>query len=76
MTLKDAKELGHLAHKLDAKINLIPLNHEFNGYKRPDESAIDSFWQAVKNCDVQVFNRSSPGYDIQAACGMLKYKAS
>jgi len=72
MTLKDARDLGMLAHKLDAKINLIPLNHEFNGYTKPDETAINNFWQAVKNCDVQVFNRSSPGYDIQAACGMLR----
>jgi 23S rRNA (adenine2503-C2)-methyltransferase len=76
MTTRDAKELGYLAHKLDAKINLIPLNAEFNGYTRPDEKAIDIFFQIVKQCDVQVFNRSSPGYDIQAACGMLKYQES
>lgn len=74
MTLRDAKELGYLAHRLDAKINLIPLNHEFGNYKRPDETAIGTFWQAVKNCDVQVFNRASQGFDIQAACGMLKYQ--
>ncbi|MDH4263542.1 MAG: 23S rRNA (adenine(2503)-C(2))-methyltransferase RlmN [Spirochaetia bacterium] len=74
MTSRDAKELGYLAQKLDAKINLIPLNFEFDDYKRPDEKSIDAFFQAVKHCGVQVFNRSSPGYDIQAACGMLKYQ--
>jgi len=74
MSRRDATELGNLGRKLDAKINLIPLNCEFKGYKRPDEKAIDSFWQDVKKCDVQVFNRSSPGYDIQAACGMLRYQ--
>ena len=72
MSRHDAQELGYMAHKLNAKINLIPLNHEFGGYTRPDEDQIDQFWQIVKKCDVQVFNRASQGYDIQAACGMLK----
>ncbi|MDH4200752.1 MAG: 23S rRNA (adenine(2503)-C(2))-methyltransferase RlmN [Spirochaetia bacterium] len=72
MSFEDAVDVSQVAHRIGAKVNLIPLNHEFNGYMRPDDDMIQKFWQLIKNNNVEVFNRVSQGYDIRAACGMLK----
>lgn len=74
MSSEDAKNLAMTAIKINAKINLIPLNNETGEYKKPSDDLILAFWEKIMKYNVLVYNRSSPGYEIQAACGMLKAK--
>ncbi len=71
MSEADAEELANLAHKIRAKVNLIPLNTSFLEFERPSDAAMNQFWQRLHNRRVLVFNRQSPGRSIDAACGML-----
>lgn len=75
---EDAKELARWAIKLRAKVNLIPMNTEFNGMHRPSDERIYEFWRALVERNVVAVNRKSPAKDIDGACGMLagKSKAS
>lgn len=75
---EDAKELARWAIKLRAKVNLIPMNTEFNGMRRPPDEKIYDFWRALVERNVVAVNRKSPAKDIDGACGMLagKSKAS
>ncbi|MFO1526290.1 MAG: 23S rRNA (adenine(2503)-C(2))-methyltransferase RlmN [Turneriella sp.] len=67
----DARELARWAKLLRAKVNLIPMNTEFNGMHRPSEEKIYDFWRQLVERDVVAVNRKSPAKDIQGACGML-----
>ncbi|MBN8219569.1 MAG: 23S rRNA (adenine(2503)-C(2))-methyltransferase RlmN [Spirochaetes bacterium] len=67
----DAKELARWAKLLNAKVNLIPMNTEFNGMHRPSEEKIYEFWRALVERGVVAVNRKSPAKDIDGACGML-----
>jgi len=67
----DVTSLAWVAKELKAKVNLIPLNTNFGGYKRPLEADMENFWQSLQRKKVLVFNRRSPGRDIDGACGML-----
>lgn len=68
---EDAKELARWANALKAKVNLIPMNTEFNGMHRPSEEKIYEFWRALVERGVVAVNRKSPAKDIDGACGML-----
>ena len=68
---KDADELARWAKRLKAKVNLIPMNTEFNGMKRPDEKTIYDFWRRLVEQKIVAVNRKSPAKDIEGACGML-----
>ncbi|MCS6971506.1 MAG: 23S rRNA (adenine(2503)-C(2))-methyltransferase RlmN [Turneriella sp.] len=74
MFAEDARELARWAKRLAAKVNLIPLNTDFAGMRRPTQEAIDAFWQKLANAGVLVTNRRSPARDIHGACGMLAGK--
>jgi len=67
----DAKELARWAKLLRAKVNLIPMNTEFNGMRRPSDEKIYAFWRQLVERDVVAINRKSPAKDIDGACGML-----
>ncbi|RME88002.1 MAG: 23S rRNA (adenine(2503)-C(2))-methyltransferase RlmN [Candidatus Hydrogenedentota bacterium] len=71
MEKDDAKALAQLAKKVNAKINLIPLNTNYHSYQRPSEQEIIHFQNLLRNEGVLAFNRKSPGLKIQGACGML-----
>jgi 23S rRNA (adenine2503-C2)-methyltransferase len=73
MSKSDVGLLAKATKRVGAKISLIPLNFEFDDYKRPAFEEINEFWQEIKDQGVEVFNRASQGYDILAACGMLRY---
>lgn len=74
MGQENAKKLKRLVSSLNCKLNLIPLNTEFNGWRRPTESEIEEFREQIKASGVPVMNRRSPGKDINGACGMLALK--
>ncbi|MBS0618362.1 MAG: 23S rRNA (adenine(2503)-C(2))-methyltransferase RlmN [Spirochaetes bacterium] len=67
----DAQELARWANLLRAKVNLIPMNTEFNGMRRPSDEKIYDFWRALVERGVVAVNRKSPAKDIDGACGML-----
>jgi 23S rRNA (adenine2503-C2)-methyltransferase len=70
----DARELARWAKALNAKVNLIPMNTEFNGMHRPPDEKIYDFWRSLVERGVVAVNRRSPAKDIDGACGMLAGK--
>ncbi len=71
---EDIRELAKIAKDLGAKINLIPLNTEYNGMRRPEQNTIHQFWEQLNALGVVAVNRKSPGEDIAGACGQLAGK--
>lgn len=75
MSGEDAKKLVKIARRLDCKINVIPLNTEFYGWRRPTDQEIGEFLRHLEPAGVPILNRRSPGKDINGACGMLAAKS-
>ena len=74
----DARELVRLlkAHKLPAKVNLIPFNPwPGAGYECSDPDRIARFSDIVFKAGISAPVRSPRGRDIMAACGQLKSAA-
>jgi 23S rRNA (adenine2503-C2)-methyltransferase len=74
MGIENAKKLVKIARSVNCKINLIPINTDFHGWRRPTEIEIDEFKHQIKESNVPIMNRRSPGKDINGACGMLALK--
>ena len=73
--LDQIKPLAQLAHKLHAKVNLIPYNKvEDLSWERPDEPSQEAFLSALENEGVIATLRREKGHDIDAACGQLRLK--
>ena len=73
--LDQAKPLGVLARRLNAKVNLIPYNTvEGLPWQRPDEVAQESFLRALEKQKVAATLRREKGHDIDAACGQLRLR--
>ncbi|TGK10178.1 23S rRNA (adenine(2503)-C(2))-methyltransferase RlmN [Leptospira fletcheri] len=72
---EDAKKLVRIARKMDCKINVIPLNTEFFGWRRPSSEEVEEFLRRLEPAGVPILNRRSPGKDINGACGMLASKS-
>lgn len=69
------KPLAELAHRLHAKINLIPYNRvEGLPWERPSEAAQEVFLAAVNQEGAKATLRREKGHDIDAACGQLRLK--
>lgn len=71
---KDIQELIKQAKRVNAKVNLIPVNTSYNFFKRPSDESINLFWKKLQESGVVAINRRSPGRDIKAACGMLSFQ--
>ncbi len=72
-TEEQARELGHLANKLRAKVNLIPYNPvEGLPWQRPAPEACRQFQHLVERHHVTTTLRTEKGTDINAACGQLR----
>lgn len=73
--LEQAELLGEHAHRLHAKVNLIPYN-TVDGlpWKRPSESQQDAFLGVLRKRGVKATLRREKGHDIDAACGQLRLK--
>jgi 23S rRNA (adenine2503-C2)-methyltransferase len=73
--LDQIKPLANLAHRLHAKVNLIPYNKvEDLPWVRPTEEAQDKFLAALEREKVTATLRREKGHDIDAACGQLRLK--
>jgi len=73
--LTQTKPLAKLAHRLNAKVNLIPYN-KVDGlpWTRPTERAQEAFLAALEKQNVSATLRREKGHDIDAACGQLRLK--
>ena len=74
-SLEQARPLGALARRLNAKVNLIPYNTvEDLPWTRPDEETCEQFLRALRAQKVVCTLRREKGHDIDAACGQLRLK--
>ncbi len=71
---EDAHAIIRLLKKTNYKINIIPYNHTYGQYKRPDDLTIQKFIKTLNDNNLKVFIRNSKGQDIDAACGQLVTK--
>jgi 23S rRNA (adenine2503-C2)-methyltransferase len=73
--LDQVKPLARLAHRLKAKVNLIPYNRvEGLAWDRPSPQAQSAFLSALKRQQVTATLRREKGHDIDAACGQLRLR--
>jgi 23S rRNA (adenine2503-C2)-methyltransferase len=73
--LDQVKPLAQLAHRLNAKVNLIPYNTvEGLPWVRPEEDVQEKFLAALEKFKVPATLRREKGHDIDAACGQLRLK--
>lgn len=68
---EDLRRLIAIGRSIRCKFNLIPLNTNLQGWRRPTAEECLAFQDALRAGDVLAFNRGSPGRDIDGACGML-----
>ncbi len=73
--LSQTRPLAKLAHRLNAKVNLIPYN-KVDGlpWTRPTEPVQEAFLAALEKQNVTATLRREKGHDIDAACGQLRLK--
>ncbi|MBI3414491.1 MAG: 23S rRNA (adenine(2503)-C(2))-methyltransferase RlmN [Verrucomicrobia bacterium] len=73
--LRQIKPLAELAHRLNAKVNLIPYNTvEGLSWQRPAEAVQEAFIKALVTHGVTATLRREKGHDIDAACGQLRLR--
>jgi 23S rRNA (adenine2503-C2)-methyltransferase len=73
--LSQTKPLAKLAHRLNAKVNLIPYNHvDGLPWTRPTDHAQEAFLAALEKQRVIATLRQEKGHDIDAACGQLRLR--
>ncbi|MBI3851284.1 MAG: 23S rRNA (adenine(2503)-C(2))-methyltransferase RlmN [Verrucomicrobia bacterium] len=71
--LDEVRPLARLAHRLNAKVNLIPYNKvEGLPWERPSEPVQEAFLAALEKQKVTATLRREKGHDIDAACGQLR----
>jgi 23S rRNA (adenine2503-C2)-methyltransferase len=68
-----ARRLGRIARRLEAKVNLIPYNtvHGLT-WSRPSLTQQEQFLSIVRASGTAVTLRREKGHDIEAACGQLR----
>jgi 23S rRNA (adenine2503-C2)-methyltransferase len=70
---EQARQLGELAGRLKAKINLIVYNPLAGSkYRPPAREQVEAFEKVLWAMGVTAILRKSKGQDIQAACGQLR----
>ena len=73
--IEQAKPLAKLAHRLKAKVNLIPYNQvDGLAWERPSEAEQEAFLAAMERQKITATLRREKGHDIDAACGQLRLK--
>lgn len=72
-TLEDAEELIMLAKRVNAHVNLIPVNPiKERNYTRSSESSIVAFKNKLEKKGINATIRREMGQDIDGACGQLR----
>lgn len=75
-SLEDARRLVRLVHGLRCKVNLIPFNPSPDLPDRPSPRAqVEAFQQVLLGAGLTATIRESRGWDISAACGMLRVES-
>ncbi len=70
---EQARLLSRHAHRLSAKVNLIPYNHVSGlPWTRPSEERQEKFLSILRAEGVPATLRREKGHDIDAACGQLR----
>jgi 23S rRNA (adenine2503-C2)-methyltransferase len=70
---EDARRLVGLLHGIRCKINLIPFNTALDLPDRPSpRERVDAFQRILHDAGLTATIRESRGWDISAACGMLR----
>ncbi len=72
---EEAMQLGALAKRVQAHINLIPVNPVTErGYTAPDMGAVEAFKLKLEKQGIHVSIRRVLGRDIDGACGQLRHR--
>jgi len=71
-TQEDARRLKSILKGIPAKVNLIPCNENFSGFRAPSEGKAKAFQERLLDYGVLATMRKSRGQEIGAACGQLK----
>ena len=66
------RELGRIAARLHAKVNLIAYNPVNDEFKRPSEKRLKEFYKAVEEHATTVTMRIEKGSSAASACGQLR----
>jgi 23S rRNA (adenine2503-C2)-methyltransferase len=74
MDASSLKRLIQIARRVHCKINLIPLNTNLQGWRRPTDEEVAEFQQGLRSAGILAFNRGSPGREVNGACGMLAFQ--
>jgi len=70
---EQASLLSQLAHRLSAKVNLIPYNNVSGlPWTRPSEDRQEKFLSILRGKGIAATLRREKGHDIDAACGQLR----
>ena len=70
---EQARLLSRLAHRLSAKVNLIPYNNVSGlPWTRPSEKRQQKFLSILRADGISTTLRREKGHDIDAACGQLR----
>lgn len=69
---EDASHLADIAHRLHAKVNLIPCNNDDGPCRAPADDVCERFLNHLLSRHVHATLRRRKGKDIQAACGQLR----
>lgn len=68
------RELGRIAARLHAKVNLIACNPVNDEFKRPPEKRLKEFYKAVEEYATTVTMRIEKGSSAASACGQLRLR--
>ena len=71
MGRREVEQLRAIGRSMRCKINLIPLNTAVAGSRRPTAEEARAFHRALEDAGLEVFDRGSPGREVEGACGML-----
>ena len=80
MGRREVEQLGAIGRSMRCKINLIPLNTRRRhrrwaampaASRPPPTEEAHAFHRALVEAGLQVFDRGSPGREVEGACGML-----
>ncbi len=71
-TQEDARRLKKIIKDIPAKVNLIPCNENYSGFRAPSEDKALAFQEILLDCGVLATMRKSRGQDIGAARGHVK----
>jgi 23S rRNA (adenine2503-C2)-methyltransferase len=76
-SLDEVSPLAKLAHRLHAKVNLIPYNRvDGLTWDRPSDVDCETFAESLRTTGVPTTLRLEKGHDIDAACGQLRLKTA